>query len=459
MSRLPIRVRLTLAFALVMTVVLAAVGAFLHARTGAALAEQIDESLATRAVALTGLIRERTGHVRGEDLSGGEEEFAEVVEPDGSLIASSRSTARPAVSPREAARAASEAFFLRREAVAGIDDRPLRLRVAPVRVGERTVVLVVGASLEDRADALAGLRTQLLVVGPLALLLSSLAGYGLAAAALRPVDAMRRRAAEISAERPGERLPVPEGEDEVRRLGETLNAMLDRLEAGLARERRFVADASHELRTPLALLRAELELALRRPRSLAELEDALRSVSDEVERLARLAEDLLVLARADEGRLPLRREPVATGELLTTVAGRFAARAAGEGRAIVVSEGCEQVHGDRLRLEQAVGNLVDNALRHGTGTVRLDAERDDGLVALSVRDEGPGFPSEFLPRACERFARADDARTGGTAGLGLAIVDAIARGHGGAVRVANTPGGGAVVWMTVPAEGTPSGER
>ena len=459
MSRLPIRVRLTLAFALVMTVVLAAVGAFLHARMGAALAEQIDESLAARAAALTGLIRERGGHVQREDLSGGEEELAEVVEPDGSLIASSRLAARPVVSEHEAARGASEAFFSRREAVASIDDHPLRLRVAPVRIGERTVVLVVGASLEDRADALAGLRTQLLVVGPLALLLSSLAGYGLAAAALRPVDAMRRRAAEISAERPGERLPVPEAEDEVRRLGETLNAMLDRLEAGLARERRFVGDASHELRTPLALLRAELEIALRRRRSAAELEDGLRSVSEEVERLARLAEDLLVLARADEGRLPLRREPVAARDLLATVAGRFAARATGEGRAIIVSDGSERVRGDRLRLEQAVGNLVDNALRHGAGTIRLDAERQDGLVALCVGDEGPGFPPEFLPRACERFARADDARTGGTAGLGLAIVDAIARAHGGAVRAANRRGGGAVVSMTVPAEGSASSAR
>ena len=459
MTRIPIRVRLTLAFALAMTVVLTAVGTFLHARMGGALAEQIDENLAARAAALSGLIRERGGAVRREDLSGGAEELAEVVEPDGALVASSRSAARPAISEGEAARGASETFFVRREAVAGLEDHPLRLRVAPVRVGKRTVVLVVGASLEDRADALAGLRTQLLVVGPLALLLSSLAGYGLAAAALRPVDAMRRRAAEISAERPEERLPVPEAEDEVRRLGQTLNAMLDRLEAGLARERRFVADASHELRTPLALLRAELEIALRRRRSVAELEDGLRSVFDEVERLARLAEDLLVLARADEGRLALHREPVAAGELLETVARRFAARASVEGRAILVANGCEEVHGDRLRLEQAVGNLVDNALRHGAGTIRLDAERRDGVVTFSVEDEGPGFPPEFLPHAFERFARAEDARTGGTAGLGLAIVDAIARAHGGAVRAGNRRGGGAVVSITVADEGRTSGER
>lgn len=458
MSRLPIRVRLTLAFAVVMTVVLAAAGAFLHVRMSSALAQQIDESLVARAATLSRVVRER-GDVRSEDLSAGDEEFAEVVERDGSLVASSRpGAAWPAVSTREAARGASEAFFLRREAVPRVDGKPVRLLVTPGHAHGRTVVLVVGASLEDRSEALAGLRAQLLVVGPLALLLSSLAGYGLTAAALRPVDAMRRRAAEISDERPGGRLPVPEARDEVRHLGETLNTMLDRLEAGLARERRFVADASHELRTPLALLRAELDITLRKPRSPAELEDALRSVSEEVDRLARLAEDLLVLARADRGRLPLRREPLPARELLGTVARRFAARAAGDARAIVVSDGGERVYGDRLRLEQAVGNLVDNALRHGEGTIRLDVEPDNGLVAFRVSDEGPGFPPAFLARAGERFGRADDARGGSTAGLGLAIVDVIARAHGGTLQATNRRGRGAVVSITLPADESASGD-
>jgi two-component system, OmpR family, sensor kinase len=315
-------------------------------------------------------------------------------------------------------------------------------------------VLVVGASLEDREEALEGLVAELFVVGPLALLLSSLAGYVLAGAALRPVEAMRRRAAEISTERPGRRLPLPRARDEIHRLGATLNAMLARLEAAFARERRFVADASHELRTPLALLRTELELALRRPRSAKDLEQALRSAAEEVDRLSTLAEDLLVLARADEGALPLRRSSIEAGELLDSVARRFALRAADEGRALDVdAPGDTPLEADRLRLEQALGNLVDNALRYGAGTIRLDARTHDGRVELRVGDEGPGFPPEFLPRAFERFTRADEARGRGAAGLGLAIVDAIARAHGGTAQAANkAAGAGALVWLTLPVD-------
>ena len=219
----------------------------------------------------------------------------------------------------------------------------------------------------------------------------------------------------------------------------------------LRRQREFAADASHELRTPLALLRTELELALRRERSPDELEHALRSAAEEVERLARLAEDLLVLARADDGALPLRPEELSAGELLSSVARRFAARARAAGRTLEVGPGEIELVGDRLRLEQTLGNLVDNALRHGDGAVRLAAERRNGAVELSVSDEGAGFPPYFLPRAFERFARAEEARTNGAAGLGLAIADAIARAHGGEATAENRPGRGALVAVRVPA--------
>ena len=178
-------------------------------------------------------------------------------------------------------------------------------------------MLVVGATRENRAETLASLRDELLIAGPIALLVATGAGYLLAGLSLRPVDSMRRRAALISAERPGERLPVPHTRDEVERLGETLNAMLGRLEAALARERDFVADAGHELRTPLALLRTELELALRHADSAEELREAVRRSSAEVDRLAQLAEDLLLLARSHGGGLPLRVESIEAADLLT----------------------------------------------------------------------------------------------------------------------------------------------
>jgi signal transduction histidine kinase len=263
-----------------------------------------------------------------------------------------------------------------------------------------------------------------------ALLLASAAGYWVAGLALRPVEAMRRQAEEISGE-PGRRLPVPPVDDELGRLGATLNAMLARLEQALAAERRFVADASHELRTPLTVLKSELDVALLRERTPAELRAALGSAGEEADRLVLLAEDLLVLARADEGRLPLRREAVRVRDLLET-----AARRAGTGPAITVDAPADlTVLADPLRLGQALANLVDNAVRHGGAPVELNASDGAGEVRIAVCDHGPGFPAGFAARAFERFSRPDAGRTGLGAGLGLAIVRAIAEAHGGSARV------------------------
>jgi len=282
------------------------------------------------------------------------------------------------------------------------------------------------------------------------LLLAALAGYGLAAAALRPVEAMRVRAQAISGSTPAARLPQPAARDEISRLAETLNEMLDRLQAAVEHERRFVADASHELRTPLALLRTELEVALRRPRTREALEDALRSASEETERLTRLAEDLLLIARSDAGELPLRRERVPAAEVLDVVVRRFQPLAARRGRTLdLVDPDGIVLDADPVRLEQALGNLVDNALAYGSGTVRLSATPAGRLVELHVSDDGPGFPRGFLPEAFERFSRPDDSRSGAGSGLGLSIVDLIAEAHGGHAGARNRTEGGADVWLAV----------
>jgi heavy metal sensor kinase len=381
----------------------------------------------------------------------GDDGFVQLVGPGGKVQTSPPFGAR-LISGDEERRAAAGAYFLTRDAAPNLDGESARMHVSSVELASGTATLVVGASLEDREEALDGLLAQLLVVGPLALLLTSVGGYFLAGAALRPVEAMRRRAAEISSERADQRLPLPQANDEIRRLGATLNDMLGRLEAGLARERRFVADASHELRTPLTSLRTELELALRRPRSQAELEDALRSATEEVERVVRLAEDLLVLARADDGRLPLSTADHYVRELLDAVAGRYDSQAAVAGRSIEVAAPADWIcTGDRLRLEQALGNLVDNALHHGGGVIRLEAIAEDGSIELRVSDEGHGFPPDFLPHAFERFSRADVARAEAGAGLGLAIVDAVARAHGGSVGAGNRASGGAAITLRIPA--------
>jgi two-component system, OmpR family, sensor kinase len=425
-----------------MAVVFAAVGTLLYVRLGSTLDERIDKSLGSRGLALASAIRgsDDPGNV-DPALIAGEDGFAQVIGSDGSVVVAS-----PTV--EDSALLSSDQLTAARERMITVDTDEVRLQARPVD----HQVVVVGESLEDRDDALDGLLTQLLIVLPIAVALSSLIGYLVAGAALRPVEIMRRRAAGISAETPERRLPLPQAQDEIRRLGETLNEMLERLDAGLARERRFVADASHELRTPLATLRTELELAIRRPRSAGQLEDALRSAGEEVERLVQLAEGLLVLARSDESSLPLRVERHAVRDLLEDVAGRNEARAGEDGRMLGVSvPGGLELTGDRLRLEQALGSMVDNALRYGQGTVRLEARAEDGWLALSVSDDGAGFPPDFLANAFDRFTRADAARSGGGAGLGLAIVDAIARAHGGRTTAANRDGAGAVVTMLIPA--------
>jgi heavy metal sensor kinase len=423
-----------------MAIVLVVVGSLLYVRLADSLLEQVDDNLETASLGLVVAVTSGTNLDNAQySLDDG---FMQVLRR-GETVWSSPPNVSPRVTDAATERAADGPFSVTRYGhrmlVRAVDD----------------ATLVVGASLEDREDALAGLLTQLVVIGPLALLLTSIGGYFLAGAALRPVEAMRRQAAEVSSERAGERLPVPPANDEIRRLGLTLNEMLGRLEDGLARERRFVADASHELRTPLASLRTELELALRRPRSPAELEEALLSATEEVERLVRLAEDLLVLARADDGRLPLSLDPLTVRELLDAVAGRFDTRARATGRSIEVDAPADDVAvADRLRLEQALGNLVDNALRHGAGTVRLGGRVKNGSAELRVSDDGAGFPADFLPHAFERFSRVDVARSGGGTGLGLAIVEAIARAHGGSAAAANGPDGGAEVALSIPAHRT-----
>ena len=319
-----------------------------------------------------------------------------------------------------------------------------------VPTADGTATVVVARSLDQREETLDHLLRELLIVSPLALLLASLAGYGLAAAALRPVEAMRVRAEGVTADVPAH-LPVPRARDEISRLAVTLNDMLARLHAAFEHERRFVADASHELRTPLALLRTELELALRRPRSPQELESAIRSAAEETERLSGLAEDLLTIARADQGSLPLRSRPTDTVELLTGVASRYRRRAAELKRTVRANaDNAFVIDLDDTRIEQALANLVENALLYGAGDVELFAARNNGTAELHVADRGLGFPSAFLERAFDRFSRADEARSDGGAGLGLSIVGLIAEAHGGKAHAANRPGGGADVWLELP---------
>lgn len=461
MSHLPIRLKLTLAFAGIMAIVLIGVGAFLFLRFERDLNASVDQGLRSRAGDVAALVRQADSGLTEAGRSALTEQgesFAQILDLRGRVVdGTPQLRGEPLLAGRELATARAGTLTVERESPLEAGE-PVRLLATAVGADDQSVVVVVGTSIEDTEEALSNLVALLLIGGPMALVLASLAAYGVATAALRPVEAMRRRAAEIGDAEAGQRLPVAEADDEIARLGETLNEMLGRLEAAFDRERTFVSDASHELRTPLAILKTELELALQAGRSPAELVDAIRSAAEETDRLAQLAEDLLVIARSDRGRLPIRLASVNAERLLSGVGERFARRAELEGRAVEVAAGPEiELTADPLRMQQALGNMVDNALRHGAGTVRLSALEHDGTAELRVSDTGGGFPEPFLAQAFERFTRADEARARGGSGLGLAIVQAIARAHGGSARATNHERG-ADVWIELPTAPSSDGD-
>jgi signal transduction histidine kinase len=441
--RLPIRLRLALAFAVGMAVVLACLGAFLYVRLGTDLLASIDLGLRSRAQIVEAGVGGGSFADQSTGLSDPDEAFAQVLGPSGAILESSPEVVdAPLVGPEDLH--VTGPTFVNR-AVPGLED-PARLLVVPVDGGR---FVVVGATLSDRREALDQLLALFAIGGPVALLLMSFAGWALAGAALRPVERMRQEAGAISASEPERRLPVAAADDELRRLAVTLNAMLDRLQRSLARERRFVDDASHELRTPLAILKGELDLALSRERSNAELQGALRRASAETDRLASLADALLVFARSDGGRLPVAREDVSLSDLVSaSVAGRRN-RTREAAVTVEVDATEELVHIDPVRVRQALENVLDNALRYSPAdsTIRIAAVRDDGFVRITVEDAGPGFADGVMDRAFEPFARTQNGDGG--AGLGLAIVGAVAASHGGTATAENLRGGGARVTINL----------
>lgn len=437
---LRIRTRLTLASAGLVAVILVAAGVFVYVRFEADLRETVDLGLRSRADAL---LSSGNPSLTSAGLIESDEAFAQILSADGDVLESTPGVTAAAIRPGDVRVARFE------DTNARTVEEVVPARVLLVPLDDRRV-LVVGASLEDQEEALARLAALLLIGGPAALALVVIVVWLIVGAALRPVEAMRSEAAAISASEPDRRLPVGETDDELARLGRTLNEMLDRLQRALERERRFVDDASHELRTPLANLKAELDLSIRRARTPDELEAALRSAAEETDRLVRLAEDLLVLARAKGGKLPVRREPVDAAALIRDIVATFEGRASERGLSLDdKAEDGMRADVDPLRMRQAIGNLIDNALRHAPrgGRVSVALARANDELTISVSDSGPGFSPEFLAEAFEPFTRDDAARSrsDGGAGLGLAIVRAIAEAHGGSAEARNTALGAEVV--------------
>lgn len=390
------------------------------------------------------------------DPFGPREEFTVVQNLDGTIVAANPGAAGLTLTPGQRERALTkEAAFT--TVLAG--DRT-RILVSSVPLGTGRALVAVGTPTAIADDAIERVQAALIVMGPIGAGAAGIAAWFLAAATLRPVEQMRREAATISEHDPGRRLAVPATRDEVAALGTTMNHLLDRLHIALERDRRFMADAGHELRTPLAILRAELELGARPGRSQEALHTAIVEAGHETDRLIRLAEDLLLLARADNRQPILQLGSTRLRDLLVTATRRGRAR----DREPEITIDCPEdlyCTVDPDRMLQAIHNLLDNAILHSPpGTpVRLSATHvvDSGdSVVIDIIDSGPGIPEEFLPHAFERFRRAEHSRsrnTGGT-GLGLSIVQAIVAAHGGTVSITNRVDAGARASIRLPAPAT-----
>lgn len=451
---LPIRARLAIVSSLLMASVLVAVGLFIYTRLDAELTAAVDTGLASRAEQIVAELESGGKLPSPGAFIDPDEAFAQVFDARGAIVESSAGLAdQPMLDAKLLDGLARPTTY---ELTVATTEEQIAARLFAVPTNGQ--IVVVGASLEEQRSALNRLAALSLIGGAVALVLSALVSWLVTGAALRPVERMRRQAAAISSSQPGARLPVPDTADELARLGQTLNQMLDRLEEALERERRFVSDASHELRTPLANLKAELDLALRRPRDEADLLLSLRSAAAETDRVIRLAEDLLVQARAESTAAALMLEPTDVNALVRREIATFEARAA-EREVTFNMATASNVSGtvDRRRLRQALGNVLENAVRHSPagGVVRVQVDAREQTLVIQVSDAGDGFDEQFLPIAFEPFSRSDAgrARSGGGSGLGLAITASLIESHGGSVTAANDPSGGAVVTLRIPLTG------
>jgi signal transduction histidine kinase len=440
MRRWPIRIRLTAGFTAVMALVLLAVGTLTVAHTKESLDAAITDSLSDKLANLRPMAADNDLMLAG----GGPDTAEQVIAPDGQVQATSSNLAgQTALTPSELDIARRKQLVVDHSRLGNLDG-PVRVAAGPAPSGR---VVVAAQSLADRDAAVVDLRNELATGFPIVLLAAALGAYLLAAAALRPVERMRARAAGISATDSHARLPVPPARDEIQHLGTTFNDLLQRLQDALERERQFVSDAGHELRTPLSLLTTELELAIRRPRSNPELIAAIRSALNETTRLSRLARDLLTVAdtgsSAEPPTVDLRSELLAIGERYRHSLG---------GQLDINCPAGQYVRVHRDDLDRIISNVIDNATQHGAPPITIHVQSvSSGNVEICVADKGLGFPHDFLPRAFGRFTRADTARTTGGTGLGLAIVDTLTQRNHGTVTAHNRPAGGAEITILLAA--------
>lgn len=337
-----------------------------------------------------------------------------------------------------------------------MDGRPFRFLFQKLNVNDHIYTVEMGIPADDAVETLHLFRSYLLMFAPLLLLVSAGVGYWMSRRALSPVDALVRTAREVGGTNLNSRLQTLKTGDELQRLSDTLNEMLDRIESAFLRVSQFTADASHELRTPVSLIRTEAELALRRSRGEAEYQEALRHILLEAERTTALIEQLLSLARADSGRETVNLQPLNWGQMLGSVLGGWRQVAAIRSMELSVNIDGQSVFvmGDESLLRRLADILLDNAFKYTScpGSVHLRMEQKAQSAVMTVRDSGVGIPEGEQNKIFERFYRVDKARSRaqGGSGLGLAIAQWIVAQHHGSIAVESRPGEGALFRVELP---------
>jgi signal transduction histidine kinase len=455
--KLPIQVRLTAGYVFT-AALLTAIGAILFQRSvHIGLTHHLDVQLKSRAIRVSRTV-ERAGPAAVHTITpAGSNVLVEVIDPKGRIATGSPELGGVTLlDTAQQATAAHEPGGYQNVG-AGPD---YRVYVQPAATSDGVFLAVAATPLDTQNELTNTVTGYLAVAAVIVVVLGGVGAWLLAGAALRPVEQLRRQVAQLSGNDPSSPLYVPGTGDEIAALAESVNGLLARFSAGLARQRRFVADASHEVRAPLANLRTTLELATRRVRTADELTEAVRYCEGEVIRLGQLVDDLLVLAAADE-KVPLSLLPDQRALPLLEAAA-MAARPTADAKCVDVVVDADPDAGAAIHpgmIRQVLDNLLSNAVRHAPpgSRVVLTAEARPDSLRISVEDEGPGFPEGFAEQAFERFRRADagtadaDAGVGaGGTGLGLAVVRAIARAHGGEAEAGNGTSGGAVVSVRLP---------
>jgi two-component system OmpR family sensor kinase len=455
---LPIRLRITIWSVALLALLMASLGAFVVIRLRADLVTGVDSTLATRASQIALGLR-GPGEGEFQDVSDtalqqlpGSESAAQLLDSHGKVLErSGDTTAENGMIGADDLLVVRRGEPVRRTVTLGPDAEPFRVLALRLPSSPERVV-VVATSLDTVQASVGRLTTLLLLAGPGLVLVAGIGGWWLARAALAPVSRITQTAGEIGIERLDERVDVPATTDEIHDLAVTMNGMLERLQRGVAEQRRFVADASHELRTPLAVMRSELEVNLRERGLPADARATLESVHEEIESMGAMVEDLLTLARADEGQLVLTPEPTDLQASAARVREALANVAATSSVEVFVEGNGTPVLADRRRIEQVLRNLIVNGITYAGrgGHVVVSTWTAAGSARCSVRDDGPGIPSAARAHVFDRFFRADPSRARGGAGLGLAICREIVLAHGGQIQVTSAEGEGSTFTFAIP---------